>query len=66
MISDLELWACAAQVLKQHGAFANAHIAERVTSLAKAGDARGVATWRAIADRIDQLNDKSGEGSARH
>ena len=55
MIAERELWACANEVLRQHGARSAAFIAERVTALALAGDHAGVATWRAIAARMDQL-----------
>ena len=66
MISDRELWACAQQMIKQHGGKADEAVAERVAELAKKGDAEGVATWRAIADRIDRLIDSSGAGGAPH
>lgn len=55
MISERELWSCANEVLRQHGENSAAFIAERVTALALAGDHVGVATWRAIAARMDQL-----------
>ena len=65
MITEWELWACAQQVLTQHGDRAVEHVAERVAYLAIAGDMDGVATWRRIAERIDQLADQ-GAGQARH
>ena len=65
MITDWELWACAQQVLTQHGDQAVDHVAERVAYLALAGDMDGVATWRAIADRIDQLT-VEGKERPRH
>lgn len=55
MISEHELWACAHQLLKQHGARAPAFVAERIGSLSLLGDEAGVATWRAIALRMDSL-----------
>jgi hypothetical protein len=55
VISDRELWACANEVLRQHGSRAPIFVAERVGALALAGDGAGIATWRAIAERIDQL-----------
>ena len=54
-ISDKELWACAAQVLKQYGDDAHRHIAERIGALALEGDMDGVEVWKAIAYRFDQL-----------
>lgn len=56
-IDDWELWACAQQVIKQHGAKAPTHVASRIGDLATAGDMDGVDTWKAIAARVDQLMD---------
>lgn len=55
MMSDRELWACAAQVELIHGDRAPLLVAERVGALALAGDASGVSTWREIAHRLDKL-----------
>lgn len=59
-ISDRELWACAAHVLKTHGTNAPRHVAERIGALALAGDSAGVATWQAIAKRIAALTEAEG------
>ena len=56
-ISEVELWACAAHVLKTHGTNAPRHVAERIGALALAGDSDGVATWQAIARRMDALTE---------
>lgn len=56
-ISDRELWACAAHVLKTHGTNAPRHVAERIGALALAGDSDGVATWQAIAKRMAALTE---------
>lgn len=66
MISERELWACAQQVLQQHKDGVDLFIAERVAALAVAGDAEGVLTWTAIADRLDQLRDTHGTSKPRH
>jgi hypothetical protein len=55
VISDRELWACAQQAINHHGPDVDRYIAERTKALAEAGDEAGVAAWRAIADRVDQL-----------
>jgi len=55
MPDDRELWACALQVERQHGDDAPRFVAERIGALAVAGDQAGVATWKAIAWRLDQL-----------
>jgi len=52
---DRELWACAPQVERQHGEDAPRFVAERIGALAVAKDEEGIATWRAIARRLDQL-----------
>lgn len=58
-MSDRELWACALQVQKQHGEGANLFVAERIGTLALAGDEAGVATWKEIRRRLDMLWDES-------
>ncbi len=60
-MTDWELWACALEVIRQHGEKAPVHIAERVGALALAGDVAGVETWKAIAARVDQLGRGRGE-----
>jgi hypothetical protein len=55
-LPEWEAWACALSVERQFGASAYAHVAERVGTLAKAGDWKGVATWKAIAARLDRLH----------
>ncbi|WP_152616661.1 DUF6961 family protein [Sphingomonas sp. ERG5] len=55
MTPDRERWAEALAVERQHGDRAPAFIAERIAALALAGDIAGVARWKDIAARIDQL-----------
>jgi len=57
MTLERELWACALLVEREHGDGAVAFIAERVATLATAGDMAGVERWRAVADKLDQLLD---------
>ena len=42
-------------VLRQHGEDALTFVADRLGALALAGDAAGVATWKAIAARMQEL-----------
>lgn len=56
-LPEWELWACAETVMRQHGDRAPIHVAERIGALALAGDAEGVATWKAIAERIQSLSE---------
>jgi hypothetical protein len=55
MLSEWELWAVANETMRQHGEQAPLFVAERVGALALAGDAAGVATWKAVATRVAQL-----------
>ncbi|WP_336974130.1 DUF6961 family protein [Sphingobium aromaticiconvertens] len=57
VLTDWEIWACAQQVIKQHGAKAPAYVATRIGQLAADGDLNGVQAWQAIAARVDQLMD---------
>ena len=66
MISDRELWACANQVLEQHGDAADKFVATRIRSLAAANDEAGVKTWMAIADRLDRLRLTPADPDQRH
>jgi len=55
MIDDRELWACANLLVQQHGENARAHADRRIAALSGKGDQKGVATWQAIADRVERL-----------
>jgi hypothetical protein len=55
MLRDWELWACAAEVQRQHGVEAPLFVAERIGALALAGDVEGMAAWKAVAARLQQL-----------
>jgi hypothetical protein len=50
-----ERWAEALALQQRYGEHAATHIAERVRALAMAGEEAGVARWREIAARFDQL-----------
>lgn len=55
MISEWELWACANEVLRQHGVAAAEFTAERCAALDAARDRGGRETWLAIERRLAQL-----------
>ncbi len=55
MLTDWELWAVAATVIRQHGDSVEYFVAERIGALALAGDQDGVAAWRQIAHRVARL-----------
>lgn len=55
MTPDQERWAEASTVLRQHGERARVFVAERIGFLALRGDAAGVARWKEIAAKLQQL-----------
>lgn len=55
MITEWELWACANEVLRQHGAAAADLISVRCAALDAARDVAGRETWLAIERRLAQL-----------
>lgn len=58
MISDRELWACANEVIRQHGEGAGMFVAERIAALAQAGDLEGIATWQSIGLKVLALESR--------
>jgi hypothetical protein len=59
LMTNWELWACALALERRHGEKVVPVIAERISELAGAGDFAGVANWKIIAGRIDQLREAS-------
>jgi hypothetical protein len=57
LLTDWELWACALSLERRHGESALPVIADRISKLAMAGDFDGVANWKIIAARFDQLQE---------
>ena len=55
ILTDWELWACANEAIRQHGADAVIHAAMRADALLESGDLDGVAIWRLIISRIETL-----------
>ncbi|QNE33018.1 hypothetical protein F1C10_14555 [Sphingomonas sp. NBWT7] len=55
MTEDQERWAEALEIERQHGMLAPMWIAERTGALALAGDFAGVARFREIAAKHEQL-----------
>ena len=51
-----ERWAEALMVQRLHGSGADAHVRERITSLAMLGEEAGVLRWREIQGRLAQLS----------
>ena len=55
MTEEKEIWACANQVLRQHGDAAWFHASQRADELFAAGDKEGQSVWLRILRRIEQL-----------
>lgn len=55
MTRDQELWGMASVLLRQHGDRAPVVVAERIGQLASEEKAEGVAMWKEVARRLEQL-----------
>jgi hypothetical protein len=55
MISNKEIWAYAATLLRRFGEGASAHAGQRADALLAIGDVEGHRTWIRILERINQL-----------
>mgnify|MGYP003393582743 CR=1 len=64
MIDDREIWACANQLLKQHGRDASAVASRRADELLAIGEVEGHRTFMQILDRIRQLETTTPTGRA--
>ena len=65
-MTDWELWACANQMLVQHGDDAAVQAAFRADALLEADDRSGHAVWCAIVSRIEQLSNGDSRAGTRH
>ena len=61
MLSDWELWACANELIRQHGADAPIHAAMKADEMLERPDLDGACTWRLIVHRINELLEKPGD-----
>lgn len=57
---DQELWGIALWVEMNHGESGPAFVAKQIERLALEGDVSGVAMWRTVAERFDQLGSAPG------
>jgi hypothetical protein len=65
MLSDWELWACANQLVEQHGQGAPLEAMTRIFELGEAGDKDGHIAWCMIAERVRKLlREKPAPGEA--
>lgn len=54
-ISEWEIWACANELVRQHGRDAPIHAAMRADALFEQGEYEGARTWRMIVNRAHAL-----------
>ena len=66
MLSEWELWACANELVKQHGRSAVLRAGERRLDLETQGDEQGAITWGLILIKIIELLKEPQEGDQRH
>ncbi len=59
-IGEWELWACAHELIRQHGADAAIHAAMRADTLDGEGEIHGSAAWRQFVRRINELQAEPG------
>ena len=55
MIAEWELWACADEMIRRHGADAAIEAAMKADELLEAGEIEGSRIWRLIMHRISEL-----------
>lgn len=58
-LSDAELWAVAAETVRQHGDGTPVFVADRIGALVLDGDERGVEAWKSIAARSQEIIKRS-------
>lgn len=63
---DWELWACANEMIRQHGRQAVLRAVERSQELAREGDEAGAEAWMQIMQRIVDLLRKPVDGEPLH
>ena len=61
MLSEWELWACANELIRQHGVDAAVHAALKADEMMERSDLDGARTWRLIVHRINELLEKPSE-----
>jgi hypothetical protein len=60
MTAEQHLWACALEMMRQHGEAAFLFASMRADELAAEGAFEGARTWRAILERIEALECSDG------
>lgn len=63
-VTDWELWACAQEMIRRHGADAPVQAAMKADELLGRNDLAGARTWRLITHRINEL--QAGAPATRH
>jgi hypothetical protein len=65
ILTDRELWACAHELVEQHGRGAVLKAGERILDLEADGDVAGHTAWMMILERIVKLLRKEPEAGER-
>lgn len=65
-MTDWEIWACAAEMRKQHGGNAPVQSAMRADAMLEADDREGYAVWLSVLTRICKLGPNADAGATRH
>lgn len=60
LTKDAELWACALAIEREHGLGAFLHAAMQIDELDAAGQREGAAVWRAVLQRLEELEARRG------
>lgn len=55
MTPERELWACALEMIRQHGDDAGVRVAMKADALLEAGELDGASRWQAILRRVSEL-----------
>ncbi len=58
MITDLEIYRAANQIVKRYGDLADIEAAKRIDAMLEAGDLDGAAVWRRIVKAVEELLSK--------
>ena len=63
MITDLEIWRAANQLLQRYGEHAEFEAAARADQMIEQGDPEGLALWKRVLTEIDELQSTEPTGS---
>ncbi|MDP3677052.1 MAG: hypothetical protein Q8R44_18440 [Novosphingobium sp.] len=65
MTRDLELWACALAIEREHGEGAFLHAAMEIDRMDAEGEREAAGVWREVLKRVEALKGHSGQCDSR-